>query len=247
MTTTIPTTIPTLINGKWTINMLPHRAELDLWRTGWETERIDSMHANLKPGMKIWDIGAEEGDFACLWSSWGCEVGLIEPGERVWANIRETWYANNVKDPLFAYEGFAAARDYMPEGQQEVPYLWPDVSAGPIITDHGFRVVHERPDIPSLKLDTLAERYGDPDALTIDVEGAEYEVLKGAKRVLREVKPLIWLSLHPEPMCNAFNTPPSVLQHDLRNMGYGQRLLWLDHELHLFAWHPDTCPDPVLP
>jgi FkbM family methyltransferase len=241
------TTIETLINGRWRLKLLHHRAKLDLWRTGWEVERVESMHANLKPGMKIWDIGAEEGDFACLWSSWGCEVGLIEPGERVWANICETWRTNNAHDPLFCYQGFAGAKNYVPSGYpHEQRHLWPMAACGPIIDDHGFRVIHERPDIPSRTLDSLAEQYGEPDALTIDVEGAEFEVFKGAERVLREVKPLIWVSLHPEPMANAFDTPPSVLQQSLRDMGYGQRLLWLDHELHLFAWHPDV-HDPVLP
>lgn len=239
--------ISTKINGRWVLKLLPHRATLKLWATGWEVERINSMHANLKPGMKIWDIGAEEGDFACLWSSWGCEVAMIEPGNRVWANIRQTWEANNPEtDPLFAYEGFAAANNYTPEGMQEPGELWPKASHGPVIEDHGFRVVHERPDVRSTTLDTLAERYGDPDALTIDVEGAEYEVFKGAERVLREVKPLIWVSIHQGPMADVFDTPPPTLQHSLRDMGYGQRLLWLDHELHLFAWHPSK-HDPVLP
>ena len=35
-----------------------------------------------------------------------------------------------------------------------------------------------------------------PDAMKVDVEGAEYAVLKGAKRIIQDFRPLIFLDTH---------------------------------------------------
>ena len=37
-----------------------------------------------------------------------------------------------------------------------------------------------------------------PDVIKIDVEGSELNVLQGAKNILTQYKPIIFLSVHPE-------------------------------------------------
>lgn len=238
--------IETRINGRWTLKLSPHRACLELWNRGWEHERLDSMHANLEPGMLVYDIGAEEGEFGALCASWGCDVALFEPGTRVWANIKAVWDANDLPLPAATFHGFAAADDSDPFTNLELCKLWPDVASGPLVDDHGFRVINQRPDIPRIRIDTIAPVVGIPDALTIDVEGAELQVLRGATKILMENRPLLWISVHPEFMADTFDDSVMHLWAFLREYGYTWRLLAMDHELHCFAWHPDA-HTPVLP
>jgi FkbM family methyltransferase len=51
---------------------------------------------------------------------------------------------------------------------------------------------------PSLTLDFLLESFPPPSVLKIDVETHEASVLRGAKRLLAEVQPVIWCEVSPE-------------------------------------------------
>lgn len=56
----------------------------------------------------------------------------------------------------------------------------------------------ENKNIKSIKIDDLIEKYGlSPSFIKIDVEGAEYEVLQGAKNTLKNFKALIMIEKHP--------------------------------------------------
>jgi FkbM family methyltransferase len=50
----------------------------------------------------------------------------------------------------------------------------------------------------ALPVDSLPDRFGipSPDIMKIDVEGAEYQVLKGARRTLLENKPILFIEVH---------------------------------------------------
>lgn len=49
--------------------------------------------------------------------------------------------------------------------------------------------------VPTLSLDTLLESLPPPDFVKIDVEGAELAVLEGAARLLREVRPKVYIEV----------------------------------------------------
>jgi FkbM family methyltransferase len=53
-------------------------------------------------------------------------------------------------------------------------------------------------EIPSTTLDRYVDESGDtPDMIKIDVEGAELLVLRGAERLLSEIRPYLVVGLHP--------------------------------------------------
>lgn len=216
--------------------------------TGWEPERIDSMHATLRPGDLVYDIGAEEGDMPGLWASWGCDVLLVEPNPRVWPNVRAIFEANDLTDRLRGYfVGFASdhqtpGRPGWTEEHVGAEPVWPACAFGEVIRDHGFLVIDERPDCPATTVDLLAELYGPPDAITIDVEGAEYRVLRGARRTLETARPVVWVSIHTdlEWMRLRYATEgAAVLHRYMAELGYVPEHLATDHEEHWIFHHPD--------
>ncbi len=85
-----------------------------------------------------------------------------------------------------------------------------------------------------------------PTVITMDVEGAEFEVIKGAENVLREHKPIIFMSVHPEFMFESYRNEGiwkerygerQHVVHMLRfidEIGYTHRCIEYDyHELHM--------------
>lgn len=258
--------VNTRINGRWDLLLPEHRAERAEWATGWETERIASIYEELtrlsgggdfvkvddrgatvsefvvppKRHPLVVDLGAEEGDMTALWASWGCDVVPVEPNPRVWSNIRTIYEANDLTDRLAgSFVGFAGPEDRdVARGWTDAP-RWPEAAYGPVISDHGFCNLDERPDLPVIKIDTLIEALGRraPDALTIDVEGAELEVLRGARETLLRDRPLVWCSVHPEFMWQHYGQYENDLHSFMGGVGYAPEHLAYDHEHH-WLWRP---------
>lgn len=266
--------IETRINDRWTLKLPSHRAERAEWFTGWEKERLASMHDHLSAlvarrdhylaahgsyvsGIEesvgarrpvIIDVGAEEGDFPALWSSWGCDVILIEPNPKVWPNIRAIWNANELRMPLAMWVGFAAEfNDFDPANNNvgSKSFIsddgWPWCAHGRVIGDHGFRHLGQQADsTPCIQLDELCLRHT-VDAITIDVEGSELRVLHGAHRILREDRPLVWVSCHTDYDWND-QVYDGVRAEDVvafvTSFDYDATHLVTDHEQHwLFTPH----------
>jgi FkbM family methyltransferase len=58
-----------------------------------------------------------------------------------------------------------------------------------------------------------------PRVIKIDVEGAEYNVLKGACEIIRKYKPIIFLSTHPKQL-GLFGTSVDELKDIINNLSY---------------------------
>lgn len=216
------------INKRWDIILPDYRADRPEWSSdeGWEKARIDSMHWGLSKDDTLLYIGAEEGDITGLCAMWCKEVIFVEPNARVLPNIKAIWEANNLPTPRW-FAGFAA-NETTPGAKLTKGF---DSVDGEMIKDHGFSELHVSTDLPKIKIDDMGVI---PTAITLDVEGSEFEVLKGAEQTLRNHRPKIWLSLHPEFLFNYWG----VYSHDLRNwikdLGYKETLLDYQHEVHLY-------------
>lgn len=74
----------------------------------------------------------------------------------------------------------------------------------------------------------------EPTLIKIDVEGAEWDVLKGAAGVLARSRPVLLLSLHPPALAQQGLTPEGLLAW-LGERGYDCRVIDQDYEIHVLA------------
>lgn len=218
--------IKTEINKKWELYLPEHRANRAEWPT-WESERLESMFLRLSKKDTIVYVGAEEGDMCALCALWGAKIIMIEPNDKVWPNIKFIWETNGLPTPK-TFVGFAGNETNSPQRPVEG---FPKCADGEIIGDHGFKTLKEYPQLPTIKIDDIDDEI---TAISIDVEGSELRVIQGAVETLKNKRPKLWLSGHPEFMFDQYGAYLSDLRGFIKGFGYAEKLLAYDHEVHLF-------------
>lgn len=199
-----------LVNGRWPLRLTPDRVEFHGARPTWEAGRLADCAERMEPGMVVYDVGAECGDFTALYRSWvgpAGDVVPVEPQPAYWPAIRAHWEANGGDAPGHWFCGFAGAETVLEpfagrlERQGWPQRDWPVCSEGRIQPDYGFRHLAQQADsTPQIRLDDLAERTVAPDAVVMDIEGAEWHALSGASGLLAGGRPTFWVSVHEETM-----------------------------------------------
>ena len=226
----------TLINEKWSLRLPWYRAERPEW-PWWEAARLAAMHHVIEPGMVVYDVGAEEGDLSALYATWGARLVLVEPNPRVWPTIRLTFAANQLETPGW-FVGLCSdvTEDEPPlldveEGERDG---WPICACRKPFPEHGFRHLWEHTvSTPQVTLDDLVARTGlVPDVVTMDVEGSEGYVVRGALDTLKEFRPVVFISIHPEFMKDLYGEHPLDIHRVMADMGYRSWFLATDHEDH---------------
>jgi FkbM family methyltransferase len=229
--------VKTVLNGSFEITLPKHRADRPEWYTeqGWEKKRLMSMHNNIFNNDVVYYVGGEEGEMVALCQMWGAEMVIFEPNPKVWSHYPPLWEANNLLMPIACIPGFASNEDnnltriYKNE--------WPPEVNNKIEVAHGFKELYlEGNSYGQVKIDSCVYEYNikPPTVISLDVEGSEGHVLRGAESVLRQFKPKIWLSGHPEFMMQQWNEYLYDLRFWLWGLGYKETLLDYQHEVHLY-------------
>jgi len=210
------------------------RLHPDFATQNWETVEYDSYRAFrelLRPGAVVYDVGAHIGTYTLIAAE---RVGLA--------------------GRVVAYEPHASTRRYL-----EQHLAWNGGTANTVIRDiclgasagrATFYCVPDRAEgrnglvpidgfqqqaVQVTTLDLEVEALGlAPSVLKIDVEGAEWDVLRGAQQTLRNFHPRISLSLHPQALTKKGERPEDVLAW-LGTLGYEARIVGRDHEIHVVA------------
>lgn len=207
-------------------------ASWDVWEY-WERPRVHSLCDHLEQGMVLFDIGTEQGWCNLVYAQFvGPEnMVLIEPTQEFWPGIKATWQKNGYPDPAACYDGLLS--DKTTDSRTSFD-PWPVACDGDLIDRNKYQYVHEHEaGILEMRLDDLVW-FGNtvPDAITIDVEGAELLVLHGAENTLREWHPKVWVSVHPDLMARDYGTGPDELHAFMESLGYRGEHLATDHEQH---------------
>lgn len=135
----------------------------------------------VRAGMRVWDVGANVGLFTFTAAGLGAEVLAIEADIWLVGNLRRAAALQDLKVSVLSA---AAAADWgiadfvVAANTRATSYL---ASFGGSVMTGGVR---ERHHVATVPLDTLIEKFGIPDVVKVDVEGAEVAVLAGAAQVL---------------------------------------------------------------
>lgn len=247
-----------LVNGRWMVWTTDTVADWDggtgdpVAGRGWEFERFRSFRERLTWDTVFFDIGTEHGWIAAVLAQEFVNprrMHLFEPSPEFWPNIRKVWAHNGFPDPAGMVQGFVS------DHTDGFPSMWgPDQfadwppCADPYAPETGgmaYRSLTHPGLIHSITIDDYVAVSGvHPDALNIDVEGAEFMVLRGAERTLTDWSnfgvPHVWVSIHPDLMTNFGHSADELITY-MVNLGYSGVRLGVDHEEHwLFT------PEPVL-
>ncbi|MEX0601505.1 MAG: FkbM family methyltransferase [Rhodothermales bacterium] len=155
-----------------------------------------SFRTRVRPGMTVYDIGANKGQMALLFASLVGPNGTIvalEPAPRE----HDSLVRNLALNDLGMVRTIHAAA-FHETGEIEFEYAPQRPMQGKVADvepTYGKRAATKL-SVPAVRLDDLVAEHGQPDFIKIDVEGAAAAVLKGARRILEETAPLLYVELH---------------------------------------------------
>jgi FkbM family methyltransferase len=191
---------------------------------------LKALYEVLYPGMIVFDIGAEQGEFSAMAAKivGGENVHLFEPSERYWPNIKRIWDYNKFNIGG-CFQGFVS--NY--SDHKENNFSWPECSNGEIFTDTAQLLQHSSPNIPTISIDEYCKAKNiSPDVLMIDCEGAEVNIIEGAKKTLINKPTIVFVSVHSDQEILNHGRERKELFNMFDEFGYKYSLINKDHEEH---------------
>ena len=220
--------------GIWMRLKLPDEARF--WRGEHEPTLQDALRAVVLPGMVVYDIGAHVGSIALgvarLVGPNG-QVVAFEADPRNAETLRENRDRNHltgtlriVSSAVWSYSSsgvlFRSGGENRAHGGVEIDGQCPVLGRGQVI------------DVPAISLDDFVASGGPvPQLVKIDVEGGEYDVLRGGDRLFSIQRPLIAAEIHHKQVADRIRRWQIEHQYSSR---------WIpsvEFPCGLFAW-PET-------
>jgi FkbM family methyltransferase len=167
----------------------------------YEAENFEFLTNSCKPGAVVIDIGAHIGLFSIIASQVTGNTGKVyafEPAPSTYELLQKT-LAINHNGPVIETFKKAVGRE-----TGKITFFVSDGEA-----DNGNSLVNYKDDRPLHGIDvevTSVDAFVKEKKLTrldfikIDVEGAEYDTLRGAAETLQNLKPVCIVAIHPEPI-----------------------------------------------
>jgi FkbM family methyltransferase len=208
--------------GGETIRVLPEYAHLS-----WNPDEYRAFREAVRPGAVALDIGANAGAYALVLGRWVGPSGHVyafEPVPASFDGLARHVALNGlvstvtpVRAAVGDREGPAPLRLAGTPGESRL--------AGSATADDGATV-----DVDMTTIDAFCARTGIvPDFIKIDVEGAELDVLRGARETLRARGPslALFVELHPSIWTTMGLTPERVLA-GIRELGLEPERPWAE-------------------
>ena len=204
--------------GSWLIVPSTH---INMYLKGHEAKVIKTIKRLIKPGNVFADVGAFVGLYTILAAKLNAKVIAFEPDPRAYLILSYNTMLNNVRDKVTlinkavgSKEGFASFKlAVSPAWSSMSDYLKKELIIG--VTN-----------VPVITLDKVFENlkqqgYSRIDVIKIDVEGAGFEVIKGALNVIKECGQHIILEVHE----NRLKSELQAINFLKRKFGYTYKIL----------------------
>jgi len=160
----------------------------------WNAEEYAALKACTRPGATVLDLGANVGAYTLLLAQWvgaGGHVYAFEPASASRAGLERLVSINGVADRVTIRPDAASSRSGVCRFIQRG-------------IDGGNRIAHasdtDTVEVPATTVDEFCGAFRvTPDVIKIDVEGAELEALRGARRTIagRGASLALFVELHP--------------------------------------------------
>lgn len=177
--------------------LLDMQTEKDFWLGTYEPEMQSALRELIKPGMTIYDVGANIGYITLMMAKLTGAHGKVFAFEALPDNVerlRRNVELNGLTDRESIYAGAVAA------GAGEVKFLvHPSGGMGKAAGSAGRDEQYLREiTVPCISLDEFVYGQGNPppQAVKMDIEGGEVMALPGMRRVLAEARPVMLMELH---------------------------------------------------
>jgi len=196
------------------LNLKAHRGMLSRVLGMYEPAKTDVVLKLLKPGSTFIDVGANIGDFSLLAASVIGNEGKVLAFEPEAANCQ--WVKRNIE--LNGHKNVEVFQLALSDSDGEAPlYLGGRCDYHSLLKDQREREAGAIT-VKTRTLDSLLEERGQfrVDMIKVDVEGAELEVLKGARETLRR-NPHVVLLLELHPL---MGVSPAEACDFLRHLGF---------------------------
>lgn len=192
---------------------LPVSGEFEHKETEW-------LRRHLQPGEHCVDAGGSFGWYAVLFARGvkaNGQVKVFEPIPRTAAVLRANLHRNQVEGHTSVAEVALAART----GTADL--FVPDIGVSGSLRLHDHKETYETFHCPLQRLDDLGQDWTRWDWLKADVEGAEFDLLKGAEELVVRFQPTMMLEVQAE---------------STRKFGYEpeELFVWLQDRAYVGGW-----------
>jgi FkbM family methyltransferase len=203
--------------------LLDLREEKDLWLGSYEPFMLEAVARFARPGMTAYDVGAHIGYVTlCLAQAVGPQghVVAFEPLPANQQRLRTNLELNGLSGRV---QVVAGAVGEAAGWQLFRPHL--SVAMGKLTADAPDEPAAGLLEVEVIALDEFAAAAGTPPGLIkMDIEGGEAAALRGARRLMRQAKPVLLLELHEAQAAEA-----GTVFDELQQMGYEVRRLARQH------------------
>lgn len=217
-------------SGKVPVKIFLFRHLTDDFAGEWEMAYVRELINTLKPGMTVYDIGAENGELTILAGSiaGGENIHIFEPNKDYFPNIKSIWEANNLKKAANCFNGYVYEKS-----DENVEYKQlEDLGKGEIFKGC-LHVNHIDTPMQMVSLDDYCKIFTPPDVVMMDIEGGELSAIIGAKDIIEKYSPIFFISIHkPQFIMHRSNGTKEDLLKIFSNSGYTATHLSTDHEEH---------------
>ncbi|MGH9682881.1 MAG: FkbM family methyltransferase [Candidatus Acidiferrales bacterium] len=169
---------------------IAHSSTHGFWLGYWELENQRRFASRLRAGDVVYDIGAHVGLYTLLSSRKVGSTGHVyafEPFPRNADYLRRHVELNHLTNCTVTEAAVAKSSCFLKFDPTELD------SAGHLSSSGKLSV-------RATSIDEFASSARSPTAIKINAEGAEIDVLAGARETIRKFKPLIFLSTHSEEL-----------------------------------------------
>lgn len=189
-------------------------------------ELLDKIIDNLAPGDTYYDIGAGTGTISCVIGS-HLDDGAVYAFEPLPANY-EAIQRNFAQNPFEGVAFQCALSNVNGETEFAVPsgvgagYTNASLSTAQQSISHFWRDKTETITVQTTRGDDIIEREDipTPNIISIDVEGAETDVIQGLENTLSDEEcRLVLIEVH-KYLLGDFGTSAEELEHELRSLGF---------------------------